>query len=191
MSTISSIMRARRHLDRHHSRNRFSSAKGIGKLPTKCWQDVLVTLRQIIRATDLHSRKLMKACGLTIPQVVVLRAIHELGKVTVRSISKQVSLSQATVTTILNRLEQRHLVQRVRSERDRRVVHVVLTAEGERTLANAPTLLHESFISRFEHLDDWEQTLILSSLQRVARMMEAEGLDAAPLLDIGAIDKIR
>lgn len=160
-------------------------------MPTKCWQDVLVTLRQIIRATDLHSRKLMKACGLTIPQVVVLRAIHELGKVTVRNISKQVSLSQATVTTILNRLEQRHLVQRVRSERDRRVVHVVLTAEGEQTLANAPTLLHESFISRFEHLDDWEQTLILSSLQRVARMMEAEGLDAAPLLDIGAIDKIR
>jgi len=94
------------------------------------------------------------------------------------------------VTTILNRLEQRQLVQRVRNERDKRVVNVVLTAEGEQMLGNAPTLLHESFISRFEHLDDWEQTLILSSLQRVAQMMEAEGLDAAPLLDIGAIDKI-
>lgn len=156
----------------------------------KCWQDVLVALRQIIRATDIHSRKLMKACGLTIPQVVVLRAIHDLGNVTVRSISRHVSLSQATVTTILNRLEQRQLVRRVRSERDKRVVNVVLTLEGNRVLASSPTLLHESFVSRFEHLENWEQTLILSSLQRVAGMMEAEGLDAAPLLDVGAIDKI-
>jgi len=159
-------------------------------LLTKCWQDVLVALRQIIRATDIHSRKLMKSCGLTIPQVVVLRAIQDLGNVTVRSISRQVSLSQATVTTILNRLEQRHLVRRLRNDRDKRVVHVVLTAEGERILATSPTLLHESFVGRFERLETWEQTLILSSLQRVARMMEAEGLDAVPLLDVGATDKI-
>lgn len=160
------------------------------EVPAKYWQDVLVTLRQIIRATDLHSRKLMKACGLTIPQVVVLRAIQELGNVTVRSISRHVSLSQATVTIILNRLEQRRLVRRVRSDRDKRVVHVVLTPDGEQTLANSPPLLHESFVSRFEALDPWEQTLILSSLQRVAQMMEAEGLDAAPLLDVGAADKV-
>lgn len=159
-------------------------------MPQKPWQDVLVTLRQIIRATDLHSRKLMKACGLTIPQVVVLRAVQDLGNVTVRSISRHVSLSQATVTTILNRLEQRGLVRRVRNDKDKRVVNVALTADGERVLAQSPTLLHESFVSRFEALEGWEQTLILSSLQRVARMMDAEGLDAAPLLDVGAVDKV-
>lgn len=158
-------------------------------MPTKCWQDVLVALRQIIRATDLHSRKLMKICGLTIPQVVVLRAVQDFGNVTVRSISSHVSLSQATVTTILNRLEQRHLVHRVRNDRDKRVVNVALTEEGERILAHSPTLLHESFVNRFESLENWEQTLILSSLQRVAQMMDAEDLDAAPLLDIGA-DKL-
>lgn len=156
---------------------------------TKPWQDVLVTLRQIIRATDLHSRKLMKDYGLTIPQVVVLRAVQDLGNVTVRSISRRVSLSQATVTTILNRLEQRQLARRVRNDRDKRVVNVALTGAGERILAQSPTLLHESFVNRFEALEDWEQTLILSSLQRVARMMDAEGLDAAPLLDVGAVDK--
>ena len=35
------------------------------------WQDILVALRQIIRATDLHSKRVMKACGLTIPQVIL------------------------------------------------------------------------------------------------------------------------
>ena len=67
--------------------------------------DVLVHLRRIIRATDLQSKRIVKACGLTIPQIMVLRAIEELGDVTVRKISDNVSLSHSTVTTILKRLE--------------------------------------------------------------------------------------
>jgi len=40
--------------------------------------DVLVALRRIMRASSLHSRKLGKSVGLTVPQLVVIRAIgHE------------------------------------------------------------------------------------------------------------------
>lgn len=152
---------------------------------TPYWQDVLIYLRRIIRATDLQSKRIAKACGLTIPQVMVLRAIENLGDVTVRRLSTDVSLSQATVTTILNRLEQRELVERIRSQHDRRIVNARLTDNGRSVLETVPPLLHEEFNSRFENLDDWEKTLILSSLQRVATMMDAETIDAAPLLDIG------
>ena len=148
------------------------------------WQDVLISLRRIIRATDLQSKRIVKACGLTIPQVMVLRAIEELGDVTVKRISDNVSLSQATVTTILNRLESRRLIERVRGAADRRIVNARLTAEGQNILSTVPPLLHEEFISKFENLNDWEKTQLLSSLQRVATMMDAESLDASPLLDI-------
>ncbi|SFG45453.1 MarR family winged helix-turn-helix transcriptional regulator [Neptunomonas qingdaonensis] len=150
------------------------------------WQEVLISLRRIIRATDMQSKRIMKTCGLTIPQVMVLRAINILGDVTVKRISDDVSLSQATVTTILNRLEDRQLVERVRSVKDRRIVNARLTNTGEQTLASAPPLLHEEFISRFGNLDDVEKVRILSSLQQVATMMDAGSLDAAPLLDIAA-----
>ncbi|RVU30808.1 MarR family winged helix-turn-helix transcriptional regulator [Neptunomonas marina] len=152
--------------------------------PAPYWQDVLIALRRIIRATDLQSKRISKSCGLTIPQVMVLRAIENLGDVTVRKISSDVSLSQATVTTILNRLEDRQLVERVRSTQDRRIVNARLTEAGRDILNTAPPLLHERFIERFESLDDWEKTQLLSSMQRVATMMDAEELDAAPLLDI-------
>ena len=99
----------------------------------------------------------MKTCGLTIPQVMVLRAIDELQNVTVRRISNHVSLSQATVTTILNRLEQRGLAERRRSTTDKRVVNTVLTAAGQNVLKAAPTMLHEEFISQFEALPEWEK----------------------------------
>jgi DNA-binding MarR family transcriptional regulator len=151
-------------------------------------QDVLINLRKIIRATDLQSKRIVKACGLTIPQIMVLRSIQQLGDVTVKKLSDDVSLSQATVTTILNRLESRKLVERVRSQQDKRIVHARLTAAGLEILNHTPPLMHENFIESFEQLHNWEQHQILSSLQRVAQMMNAESLDAAPLLDIDSFD---
>ncbi|GDY25340.1 MULTISPECIES: MarR family winged helix-turn-helix transcriptional regulator [unclassified Agarivorans] len=150
------------------------------------WQDVLISLRKIIRATDLQSKRIVKACGLTIPQVMVLRAIEEMGTVNVKRLSDQVSLSQATVTTILNRLEERQLIERVRCATDRRIVNPRLTSRGHDILTTVPPLLHEEFIQRFESLEDWEKTQILSSMQHIASMMDAEAIDAAPLLDIEA-----
>lgn len=147
--------------------------------------DVLVSLRRIIRANDLHSRKLGKETGLTIPQLVILRAIEEANAPSVSEISHQVSLSQATVTSILNRLEAHGLVRRLRSEQDKRRVHLQLTPEGCRLLEDAPKPLQEGFVARFNQLEDWERYLIVSSLARVASMMDAEDLDAAPLLAPG------
>ena len=87
------------------------------------WNAVLMALRQIIRATDLQSKRMTKVCGLTIPQIMVLRGIEKLGDVTVKRVSQDISLSQATVTTILNRLEERQLIERVRSATDKRIVN--------------------------------------------------------------------
>jgi DNA-binding MarR family transcriptional regulator len=148
--------------------------------------DVLVHLRRIIRATDLQSKRVVKACGLTIPQIMVLRSIEELGDVTVRKISDSVSLSQATVTTILNRLEDRKYVERVRGQKDKRIVNARLTPTGMEILKTTPPLLHEKFIDEFDSLEGWEQTQVLSSLQRIAMMMDAEHIDAAPMLVINA-----
>ena len=148
--------------------------------------EVLVALRQIIRATDLHSKQIFKRSGLTVPQIVVLQAISELGEVTTGQISKQVNLSQATVTTIIDRMERRGLVERYRSLTDRRIVHGKLTSKGHGVLKNAPALLHERFIAAFLALSPSKQQRIISTLNEVAEMLGAEDLDAAPLLDSGS-----
>jgi DNA-binding MarR family transcriptional regulator len=146
---------------------------------------VLVALRRIIRATDLHSRKLGKKTGLTTPQLVIIQAVGDLKDPTVSDIAKAVSLSLATVTTILNRLERNGIVNRARSSVDRRRVIVTLTEEGQSLKSSAPKPLQDSFVDRFTRLESWEQHLIVASLERVAAMMDAEDLDAAPLLASG------
>ncbi|MDG4721058.1 MULTISPECIES: MarR family winged helix-turn-helix transcriptional regulator [Thalassospira] len=142
--------------------------------------DVLVALRQIIRATDLHSKHVMKVCGLTVPQLVVLLAIEELGAVTVREISRHVSLSQATVTTILNRLEERGFIIRTRNANDKRVVNSRLTDKGREVLINTPPLLDDHFMQSYEMLGQHERGKILSSLQKVACLMASDDVDPRP-----------
>ena len=142
------------------------------------WPQLLVALRQLAQAGELHSRHLISACGLTVPQTLVLRAIDGLEQATAGRISQLVSLSPPTVTAILNRLEERQLVQRDRGASDRRLVILSLTSRGREVLATAPSLLPPAFMARFAALPLWEQTLLLSSLQRLAEMM-GEGAPAA------------
>lgn len=152
---------------------------------TNLTDEVLVSLRRIIRATDLHSRKLGRDTGLTTPQLVIMGAIHRAQSQSVSEIARNVSLSQATVTNILNRLESQNLVKRERCSTDKRRVNVKLTASGARLIASAPEPLQHEFVLRFDNLETWEQHHIVAALARVAAMMDAESLDAAPLLATG------
>ena len=152
-------------------------------------KEVLVALRRVIRATDLHSKHLSKTTGLTAPQILLLQTIRGKSEVTIGEIANDMSLSQATVTTILDRLEKRNLAYRERSKEDKRKVHAHLTDKGAETLKNAPLPLQDQFTRQFGNLQDWEQTMIISALQRIAQMMDAQHIDASPVLDIGKLDR--
>jgi DNA-binding MarR family transcriptional regulator len=152
-------------------------------------EEVLTALRRVIRATDLHSRHLEKTVGLTAPQLLLLQILRQRGQVTIGALAREMNLSQATVTTVMDRLEDRGLVTRTRSDSDKRKVLAALTEDGDKLLINAPTLLQQQFVRQFQDLQDWEQSMIISALQRVAQMMDAQHLDASPVLDIGALDR--
>lgn len=153
------------------------------------YDEVLVALRRIIRATDMHSRQLSKVSGLTAPQLLILQLLRQQGELTVGEIAHGVNLSQATITTIIDRLAKRDLVRRERGSADKRKVFVHLTEAADVVLADAPKPLQDSFIQQFQDLHDWEQTMILSSLERVAYMMDAQHIDASPVLDVGQLDR--
>jgi len=150
---------------------------------------VLTSLRRVIRATDLHSKRLAKVSGLTAPQILLLQAIRRLEGAAIGQLANEVSLSQATVTTILDRLEKRDYIERERSTIDKRKVHAHLTDRGMEALRDAPTPLQEHFSRQFNDLQEWEQTMLIAALQRVAHMMDAEHIDASPVLDVGTLDR--
>ena len=80
--------------------------------------------------------------GLTIPQVVLLAAVRDLGEVTTNGLSRHVDLSPGHGSSrSLDKLEERGFVERYRSPTDRRIVHSRLTEAGAEILARAPGLL--------------------------------------------------
>lgn len=152
------------------------------------YREILISLRKIIQATDLHSRSLSKNFGLTGPQLVILEEVSNHGRITVTGLAKAISLSQATVTDIINRLVKKNYLIKRKSEKDKRQVEISLSEKGATVLDQAPPPLQETFIDRFSNLADWEQLMILSALERVVSMMSAEKIDAVPILASGPID---
>lgn len=149
---------------------------------------VLMALRKIVRAIDLHSKSLVQKCGLTGPQLSILRELGKESPMSIGRLADRLSLSNATVTGIVDRMVQRKLLTKERSDEDRRRVMVEATKEGMKALEKAPSLLQEQFVQRLAQLEGWEQNLLLSQLQRVAHMMNAGGIDASPFLTSGPVD---
>lgn len=151
----------------HHSQNAGSPAR----FHLEELRILEKALRRILRANDLQSRALTKAIGLTAPQLVILKCIAALGEVTTTALSAHADLSPATVITILDKLEERAIIQRYRSAQDRRIVHTRLTEKGMALLANAPEHLGESFVTRFAELAPERRRQIAEAVSSLADLM--------------------
>lgn len=149
--------------------------------------EIVAAIRRIIRAIDLQSRRLQEQHQLTGPQLATLREAHKLGQGSIGALARAVHLSQPTVSGIVTRLERRGLARRERSPGDRRSVAIRVTPEGEAILAAAPSLLQDRFRAELALLADWERHGLLAALDRIATMMDAESLDAAPILETGPV----
>lgn len=150
--------------------------------------EIVAALRRIIRAVDLHSRHLVHAVGLTWPQLATLRAAERMGDCSIGALARAVRLSQPTLTGIVQRLERAGYLQRSPHEQDGRSVYIQITPSGRALLDRAPSLLQDRFHAELAKLRDWERFQTLASLQRIAEMMDAESLDASPILVAGPVD---
>lgn len=150
----------------------------------------LRAIRRIVRATELSGRQLFATTGLTTSQFLVLQEVERRGSATPGAVAAALQFGQATITNIADRLVATGLLTRRRNERDKRQVIMAATDAGRAALARAPDLLQERFQFRFEALAGWEQAMLLSALERVGLMLDATGIDAAPLIEAGAIDRL-
>ena len=152
-------------------------------------EDALIALRQIQRKTELAAKRLAQTAGLTPSQLVVMQILKDRGETTAGELSRLTQLKHATITSLTDKLVARGYVTRRKVESDKRKVWLDLTPAGETGLAAAPDLLQEVFEVRFNALPDWQQSMLVAVLERVSALLDAEDLDAAPVLDIGALDE--
>ncbi len=150
---------------------------------------VLQALRQIIRAVDLHSRQLLGEHKITGPQLITLLTVENYEPVTATAIAGHIHLSPSTVIGILDRLETKRLIRRDRDPKDRRLVQVSLTEQGEVLARSAPSPLQDTLAEAMGKLPETELVTIAESLERIVGLMQIQHVEAAPILETGPIDR--
>lgn len=107
--------------------------------------------------------------GLTGPQLAVVKMLEPVGKLSLSELSGKIRARNSTVTGIIDRMEREGLVQRRRSEADRRVVNIELTPKG-RELASEipvePVSIFRRVLAELSPRDASELSRILSRLAR-------------------------
>lgn len=136
--------------------------------------EVFIAVRKINRAIDIHSKKLKKQLGLTGPQLMVIKAIARNSNEQISAIAKDICLSQATVTSILDRLEIQGYAKRQRSVIDKRKVNIVLTDKSKEVLKSDVNLFQKDFYAKFNKLEDWEQMMMIASLDRLGSLLNVD-----------------
>jgi DNA-binding MarR family transcriptional regulator len=103
-------------------------ATEIGRL----WGEVAINAKRTIRP-------LLEAEGVTMPQAMVLQTLSRAGgRQAARELGRECHMLASTVTGVIDRLEQAGHVRRERDVRDRRIVWVVLTEDGEVLVERLP-----------------------------------------------------
>jgi len=147
---------------------------------------ILRSIRKIIRAVDIHSRKLYQEHRITTPQLICLYCLGREGPMTLSRLAGEVCLGVSTTNGIVDRLEGKGLLTRTRSLKDRRKVDLAITEDGRDLITAAPGLLQEQFARSLRALSESEQAAITLSLERVVVLMGVGHLDASPNLVTGS-----
>ena len=148
---------------------------------------VLRSIRRIIRAVDMHSKMLQQSQDITAPQLVCLLALIRQGPLTVKALSQAIDLSPSTTVGVIDRLEAKEMVTRVRSEYDRRQVMVSATVLGQSAAQRAPFPLQSRLVEGFRELPELEQATLTLALERLVVLMAAGDIDASAILDLAPI----
>ncbi|MDP3847797.1 MAG: MarR family winged helix-turn-helix transcriptional regulator [Pseudomonas sp.] len=127
-------------------------------------------LRRLQQAGEVHAKRLARFGGLTPIQLLILRVLANESQLTASALSRRVSLSAATLSGLLERMEEAGLLMRQRDDQDRRRQWLLLSDAGRNLLAQAPPLLPPTLRAAFASLPEWEQHSLTAALLRTAEL---------------------
>ncbi len=87
-------------------------------------------------------------------------------------IAEYLGVVQSAITPLADRLEAQDIVQRVRSQEDRRVWLVALTERGQELYADQQNVYHAVAAEMLAPLDEAEQNTLISLMGRIGAAVE-------------------
>ena len=86
-------------------------------------------------------------------------------------------IKSSTVTGIIDRLEQKGLVKRLRNSPDRRVITIELTETGKKLARDAPPPIQQKIVDGLKRLSEAETDQIVLGLTKLTNMLDVQDLE--------------
>ncbi len=147
------------------------------EMPQDGVREIIYQIRRLMQAGELFTKELNKIYQVSAPQLHCLLALHENGPLPPSQIARHIMVKSSTVTGIIDRLEQKGFVERLRNSPDRRVITIQLTEGGRELAKNAPFPIQHKIVDGIKKLPEKEIKRIILSLSKLTHMLDVQDLE--------------
>ncbi len=140
-------------------------------------KEIVFLIRKLMQGRDLYTKELNKHYHVSAAQLNCLLALHENGPLSPSQIARHIMVKSSTVTGVVDRLESKDLVRRLRTSPDRRVITIELTEAGERLAENAPPPIQRKVVEGLRRMPEPEIQEIVAGLKRLTNMLDVQDLE--------------
>ena len=144
-------------------------------------KDIVGSIRKLVRAVYLDSQKMSRQFGLTGPQSVVVRLLLNNGSMSSTELSRLMYVTPSNMTGIVDRLEKKGLVERVRKEGDRRIALIVLTENGKEMSKNVPDPIEKKLIKQITDLENEHVQILAMAMNQILNLIDTKDIEETPL----------
>lgn len=146
---------------------------GAGDLQGQIRQ-IIQLIRKLVRARELYTKELIRTYHLSASQLHCILVLHEMGPLPPSQIAKHIMVNSSTVTGVIDRLQNKGFLQRVRNSTDRRVITISLTEAGEQLAMHAPLPIQAQMVEGLKGLPNHERDQIIQSLKTLTGMLDTQ-----------------
>jgi DNA-binding MarR family transcriptional regulator len=149
--------------------------------------EVVNGLRRLFKAIQEYSKRIFRKTGLSGPQVWALTILAAEPGLSQGELAERLYAHPSTVSGIVERLQQRGVIDRIPNPEDRRGIRLSLTPLGRRVLKKSPPPVQIGLRRALEGLPTAQLRRFRRVLQSVVQQTAAAGMDA-PFFDVELVD---
>ncbi|MFB5662917.1 MarR family winged helix-turn-helix transcriptional regulator [Alteribacillus sp. HJP-4] len=132
------------------------------------------SLRHVSYIVKQKGREILNQFPITPPQFVALQWLQEHGDMTIGELSNHMYLACSTTTDLIDRMEKNELVERVKDQKDRRVVRIHLLEKGERIIKEVIEKRQNYLQEILEDFSSQQVEALDNSIDLLHRLMTSE-----------------
>ncbi|CCU83397.1 MULTISPECIES: MarR family transcriptional regulator [Mesotoga] len=135
-------------------------------------QEMLTLVKRIMSVVKQNFESDFKKMGVTQSQILVMRVLNLRGDMKVSDISKELDLSNSTVSGIIDRLVEKKIVQRKRSDEDRRIVMISLADEYRQPVKKGLNAFAQKMRKALSTMTEEDVDSIIRGLEKLEKILE-------------------